>query len=138
LQIISLNGCWQLTIPESKFPAVAATVPGSVYHDLLENGLMEDPFYRDNEMQALKLMEHDFCYSRSFIVDEDVLRQDAVLLRCEGLDTVATVVVNGQQVGYGDNMHRTWEFDVKRVLQPGENQIEVRLASPIKYINKSA
>jgi len=137
LQIISLNGCWQLTIPESKFPAVAATVPGSVYHDLLENGLMEDPFYRDNEMQALKLMEHDFCYSRSFIVDEDVLRQDAVLLRCEGLDTVATVVVNGQQVGYGDNMHRTWEFDVKRVLQPGENQIEVRLASPIKYIKES-
>ena len=42
MQRISLNGQWHLMIPGSDFPEVMARVPGSVYHDLLENGLMED------------------------------------------------------------------------------------------------
>ena len=134
---LSLNGDWILNIPESNFTDVPATVPGSVYHDLLHNGLMDDPYYRDNELKALKLMEYDFHYRRRFSVDEALLRQDAVLLRCEGLDTVATICINGQQVGYADNMHRTWEFDVKDFLLPGENQIEVRFSSPVKYIKNS-
>ena len=133
----SLNGSWNLNIPESNFQGVSAKVPGSVYNDLLLSGLMEDPFYRDNEMKALKLMEHDFHYSRSFFVDEALLQQDTVLLRCEGLDTIATIRINGLQVGYADNMHRTWEFDVKEALKSGENRIEVRLASPTKYIKES-
>ena len=137
MQRLSLNGCWQLTIPESNFPTVDATVPGSVYNDLLTHGLMEDPFYRDNEMKALKLMDYDFHYSRIFTVGEELLQNDAVLLRCEGLDTIATIFINDTQVGYGDNMHRTWEFDVKNVLNPGENTITVQLASPIKYIKDS-
>ena len=45
----SLNGAWTLMIPGSGFPETAATVPGSVYHDLLTAGLIPDPFYRDNE-----------------------------------------------------------------------------------------
>ena len=137
MQKLSLNGLWQLTIPESNFPVIQATVPGSVYNDLLTSGNMEDPFYRDNEVKALKLMEYNFHYSRTFIVPNDLLEKDAVLLRCEGLDTVATIYINDHQVGYGDNMHRTWEFNVKQVLRPGENKIEVQLASPTKYIHDS-
>ena len=38
----------------------AAVVPGSVYTDLLRNGNMEDPFYKDNEDTALKLMDEDY------------------------------------------------------------------------------
>ena len=84
MKIISLNGAWELRIPESEFPVVPANVPGSVYNDLLKNGLMEDPYYRDNEDKALALMEHDFHYSRSFSADEAMLQSDAVVLRCEG------------------------------------------------------
>lgn len=133
----SLNGEWLLTIPKSNFSTISATVPGSVYHDLLRNGIMEDPYYRDNEVSALKLMDYDFHYSRSFFVEETLLQQDAVFLRCEGLDTIATILVNGQQVGFADNMHRIWEFDIKAALRPGENQIRVELASPTKYIKES-
>ena len=129
----SLNGAWVLDIPESNFLAVPATVPGSVYHDLLRNSLMDDPYYRDNEVKALKLMEYDFHYSRSFTVEEAMLQEDAVLLRCEGLDTIATILLNGQKIGYADNMHRTWEFDVKNSLHPGENRIEIQFSSPTKY-----
>ena len=37
-----------------------ASVPGSVYGDLLSNGRMEDPFWKDNEDKALALMEDDY------------------------------------------------------------------------------
>ena len=132
MQTISLNGLWTLDIPGSKYPEVAATVPGSVYHDLLTNGLMEDPFYRDNEMKALELMEYDFHYSRTFWVDASLWENDVVMLHCAGLDTFATIFINGQQAGVADNMHRTWEYEVKNLLHPGENTIEIRFASPTK------
>ena len=134
MQEISLNGSWTLQIPDSEYPEVPATVPGSVYNDLLANKLMEDPYYRDNENNALALMENDFHYSRSFCVDANLLESDAVLLRCDGLDTIATVFVNGQQVGYADNMHRAWQYDVKEFLQVGNNTLEVRFASPYKAV----
>ena len=134
---LMLNGAWRLEIPGSGYGCVPAVVPGSVYHDLLSAKLIPDPFYRDNETEALKLMEYDFHYSRSFEVSRALLDCDAVLLRCEGLDTIATVLVNGAAVGRADNMHRIWEFDVKRALRPGENTIEVRFASPTKYIREA-
>ncbi len=134
---LSLNGPWTLDIPGSAFTAVPAEVPGSVYHDLLAAGRIPDPFYRDNETEALKLMEYDFHYSRAFQVDGELLDCGAVLLRCEGLDTLAAVYINGAEAGRADNMHRTWEFDVKDLLREGENNIAVHFASPTKFIRES-
>lgn len=133
----SLNGTWKLDIPGSPFPQVSATVPGSVYHDLLTAGQIPDPFYRDNEDEALKIMDYDFLYSRDFDVSPELLACDRVLLRCEGLDTLATITVNGQQVGTAKNMHRTFEFDVQSVLEPGQNHITVKFDSPTRFIKQA-
>lgn len=43
-----------------------AQVPGTVYTDLLRNGQMEDPFWKDNEYKALDLMEKDYEYETVF------------------------------------------------------------------------
>jgi len=137
MKCLSLNGSWTLNVLGADFPAVPAAVPGSVYHDLLTTELIPDPFYRDNEMDALKLMDNDFLYQRSFTVSDCLLSGDKVLLRAEGLDTIATVSVNGQVAGLANNMHRVWEFDVKNILVPGENSIEIRFASPTKYIKEA-
>ena len=137
MKILSLNGPWTLDVSGGLFTAVPATVPGSVYHDLLTAGLIPDPFYRDNENEALKLMDHDFTYSRAFTVDGALLNCDRVYLRCEGLDTLATVTVNSQIAGHAGNMHRTWEFDVKALLRPGENEIQITFASPTKFIKEA-
>ena len=137
MQKLSLNGTWTLEIPGSGFGMVSASVPGSVYHDLLNAQLIPDPFYRDNEMDALALMDNDFHYSRSFTVAEELLRCDALLLRCEGLDTIAEIYINGTAAGSADNMHRIWEYDVRKLLQPGENTISIRFASPTNYIKEA-
>ncbi len=137
---LDLNGKWTLDIPDSDFKAVPANVPGSVYHDLLTAELIPDPFYRANENEALKLMEHDFVYSRTFQIDQvdaGLLSGEAVLLHCDGLDTLAEIFINGEKAGKADNMHRTWEFDVKSLLKEGENSITVRFSSPTKFIREA-
>ena len=120
----SLSGPWTLDIPGTDFARVPASVPGSVYHDLLSAGLIPDPFYRNNEDALLPLMDNDFIYSRSFTMPEGWDACDAVLMRCNGLDTLAEIRLNGQPVGRADNMHRIWEYDVKSLLQSGENALE--------------
>ena len=141
MQTLSLNGAWALDVVaqsgEKVFSGVPATVPGSVYHDLLAAGRIEDPFWRDNETAALKLMENDFVYTRAFEVPGALLDCDTVLLRCEGLDTLAEVSINGVKVGGADNMHRTWEFDAKAALRPGTNAIAVALRSPTRFLREA-
>ena len=132
----TLNGAWRLEIPGSAFPEIAAEVPGSVYNDLLAAGLIPDPFWRHNEDEALKIMEYDFVYSRTFTADRALLGCARVVLRCHGLDTLALLEINGAEAGRADNMHRTWEFDVKDLLREGENTIRVTLYSPTKFIRK--
>ncbi len=134
MKTISLNGPWQLRVPGWDIGPVPAVVPGSVYHDLLTAGAIPDPFYRDNETEALKIMDHDFCYSRDFDVPEAFLQSDAVILRVDGLDTLAEITVNDEIIGKADNMHRVWEFDVKPFLRPGKNSVQVLFRSPTRFI----
>lgn len=129
----SLNGSWRMQRAGDD-AWLDAVVPGSVYADLLRAGRLEDPFYRENEQAAFDVMREDYVYTRSFSVDEALLACDAVLLRCEGLDTLCDVSVNGEAVASADNMHRTWEWDVKDMLRAGENEVRILFRSPLRYI----
>ncbi len=64
---ISLNGNWRMRrVNDENW--LEARVPGTVYTDLLRNGAMEDPFWRDTERAAFALMEDDYEYTRTFEV----------------------------------------------------------------------
>ena len=132
----SLSGTWSLEAsdPGTIDSPIPAQVPGSVYSALLAAGRMADPYWRDNELSALRIMEGDFTYSRRFQAGEALVACSRVLLRCEGLDTVATIRINGQRAGYSDNMHRIREFDVGGILRRGDNAIEVVFSSPVRTI----
>ncbi|MDR1537702.1 MAG: glycoside hydrolase family 2 protein [Clostridiales bacterium] len=131
----SLNGQWILNyINNGAAETLPAQAPGSVYADLLANGKMDDPYWRDNELQALELMENDYAYSKHFIMPQD-FAGGKLRLVCEGLDTIADIHVNGKHVGYADNMHRIWKFDLDGLL-PGENVIKITFRSPLKYIRQ--
>ena len=114
-----------------------ALVPGSVYGDLLRAGKMEDPFWKDNEDAALKLMDYDYEYSTSFSCEEELLTSDEVILCFEGLDTIADITLNGEKIGHVENMHRTWEYSVKELLKKEDNTLSVYFHSPTQYIAKA-
>ena len=91
---------------------IAMKVPGTVFSTLLEAGKMPDPYYRDNELNAEKLMENDFACETSFTLPAAERQADRVILRFNGLDTLADVYLNGRLIGSADNMNRTWDFDI--------------------------
>jgi beta-mannosidase len=95
---------------------------------------MEDPYWRDNEDAAFALLEDDYEYVTVFSVSDRLLGMDRILLRCEGLDTLADLFLNGTTIGKADNMHRTWEFDVKKLVKKGNNELRIVFHSPIKYV----
>jgi beta-mannosidase len=111
-----------------------ATVPGTVHTDLLANGEIEDPFYRDNEFQLQWIEREDWEYRAIIDVSEAILEQEHVELVFEGLDTYADVFVNGSRVLRTDNMFRGWEQEVRRGLRAGENELTVRFRSPIEMV----
>ncbi|MCR2823021.1 beta-mannosidase [Lederbergia panacisoli] len=130
---VDLNGQWKMQ-EAGAADWLEVQVPGSVMNDLLQNGKIEDPFYRDNEKIGLEVAAKDFVYTRTFSVDEELLTQDKILLICEGLDTLAEVSVNGELVEKTNNMHRIYEIDVKSFVTKGENEISIKFNSPTKYI----
>lgn len=113
---------------------IVATVPGSVYGDLLNVGKMENPFWKDNEDKALKLMGYDYEYRTRFSCDKEVLSNDEVILHFDGLDTIADITLNGVKLGHVENMHRIWEYSVKELLKEENNELTVYFYSPTKYI----
>lgn len=114
-----------------------ARVPGSVYGDLLAAGRMEDPYYRDNETTALKIIEDDFEYVTYFDVQEDLLGEEKKILRFEGIDTISDIFLNGTFLGHTENMHRVFEYPVGEVLRNTHNELRVILYSPTEYIRKA-
>ena len=128
-----LNDNWYLH-PGDPARTIPTNVPCSVFHDLMRAGLIEDPYYRDNELKALPLMERDYTYTKQFGVPQALLSRGRILLRFEGIDTLADLYLNCIRFGTVDNMHRTWEFDVKGYLQEGANELRVTLHSPTCYI----
>ncbi|MDO4340149.1 MAG: glycoside hydrolase family 2 protein [Eubacteriales bacterium] len=136
MEIVKLHNNWKMCMAGTE-DYIPASIPGSVYNDLLLNGRMEDPYYRDNELKALKIMENDFEYVSVFEVNKEFLDYEKVLLRFEGIDTAADIYLNGGWIAYVENMHRIWEFSVKEQLCAGENELKVILHSPTEFIRKA-
>lgn len=134
---VNLGGAWRMREADSE-TWHSAHVPGSVYADLMADGTMPNPFWRENELDAFERMKKDYVYQRAFTVTEAQLAHVHVELVCEGLDTLAHVSLNGREIAFADNMHITWVWDVKEQLHAGENTLEIRFDSPILYCAKKA
>ena len=125
-----LNGIWQM---EGNGFCCTGKIPGSVYSFLLDNQLMDDPFYRDNELNALALMEHSYTFSRTFHFSPN---GNSVFLCCDGLDTLCSIFINGAKIAETKNMHRRYRIDVTDVLKSGENEIVLRFDPLLPYLRQ--
>ncbi|MFI7368854.1 glycoside hydrolase family 2 protein [Actinoplanes sp. NPDC049668] len=123
----ALHDGWAVT--GGDVDSVAATVPGCVHTDLLAAGLIDDPYLDENEKKLAWIGRTDWVYETVF-QHTGGGRTDLV---CAGLDTVATVILNGVELGRTANMHRGYRFDVRDVLREGENQLRIRFGSAYAY-----
>ncbi|MFT5424631.1 MAG: beta-mannosidase [Phycisphaerales bacterium] len=109
---------------------IPASVPGCVHTDLIAAGLLADPNHDRHEADQFFVGETGWEYQTTLDITPDLLAHDRVDLVFDGLDTIATVSVNGEEVGRSSNMHTAARFDAKPALKAGENTLTVRFDSP--------
>jgi beta-mannosidase len=123
---------WTLRGPRVS-DAIPATVPGCVHTDLLAAGLIPDPFLDANETLVEWVADAEWTYDTTFTVPDDVRRHEHIDLVFEGLDTLATITLNGIEVARTANMHRTYRFDITALLTDDENRLSVTFESATRY-----
>ncbi|HEY4300263.1 MAG TPA: glycoside hydrolase family 2 protein [Candidatus Didemnitutus sp.] len=111
-----------------------AHVPGCVHTDLVAAGKIPDPFFGTNELDLQWIEERDWEYRGVFTVPAGLLAGETVELVADGLDTVATVTLNGTEIARTENMFVGYRWAVKEYLRPGKNEIRIRFDSAMKYI----
>ncbi|MBP5717782.1 MAG: glycoside hydrolase family 2 protein, partial [Abditibacteriota bacterium] len=99
----SLNGTWRITgtAPDAETVNLYGKVPGEVHPALEESELIPDPFYGFNTAKVQWVEKYAWSYERDFTANVDGAKQ---VLRFEGLDTFASVYLNGELLGKTDNM----------------------------------
>lgn len=129
---------WRLRLADADDPAVPrevrdalpipAEVPGTAHTDLLRAGLIPDPHLDRNEDELTWIGWTDWVYEREF--DHTLVEGERVAVVFEGLDTVATVTLNGVTVAETENMHRRYDVALDGPLRDGRNLLSVRFTSP--------
>ena len=134
-KIQSLNGKWMLRNQDGDLK-VPAEVPGTVFETLLEEKIIKDPFYGNNEHEVNKIAKEDWIYETSFDVNDEIFSYDHVLLNLKGLDTIADVKLNGIHLGDVDNMFLSYTFKINDILNTKNNLLEIEFKSPIQEAAK--
>ncbi len=125
-----------LTMSYKGYPDCKVGIPCSLLNTLYQNGYIDDPYYQKNAETLIKFPEQECVFTTDFTVDKDFLSHSNQVLVCYGLDTLCHVYVNGEQIGYADNMHRTWRFDVKDKVREGQNTLKLCFDPPYEYMQR--
>ena len=129
---------WQFRDTSTKAASwLPATVPGCVHTDLRRAKQIPDPFYGTNELGLQWIEERDWEYRATFNVSAALLAEPEIELVADGLDTVATVFLNGKKVAATDNMFIGHRWSVKRLLHSGANELRIVFTSTLHYIRST-
>ncbi|MEM0259135.1 MAG: glycoside hydrolase family 2 protein, partial [Thermoproteota archaeon] len=148
MKVVSLDGSWLLKgydkqkgeeekafmpeIEENRW--IKANIPGVVHLDLIKNKQIPDPFFGLNELKVSWVEEKDWWYRKKFLVDKELLSYDYIELVFQGLDTFATVWLNGKEIAKFSNMFHEHNINIKNYLKEGENLLVVKFDSPKRVL----
>ncbi len=119
-----LDRGWTLT-SDTLAPMRNFAVPSVVQQTLSDAGVIPYPYSGTVENELLWISNHPWTYTTQFNVKGSMLNQEVVELVFEGIDTYASVTLNGEKLFDADNMFRTWKVDVKPLLKEKKNRLVV-------------
>ena len=128
--IVELDSNWEFKSENDKV-YLPASVPGTVHLDLLQNGKIDDPFFRLNEHKLQWIDKLDWEYRTSFDVNDYHFNYEAIELDFFGLDTYADVFLNDSLIYSSENMFLGKTVNVKKKIKKGKNNLLVKFKSPI-------
>lgn len=127
-QALPLQGNWQFR-QSGTGNWLSAQVPGTVHTDLLRHNKIPNPFFGSNEQSLQWISEADWEYRTRFRVPAALQRHPQLCMVFEGLDTYATIYLNGRVLLQTDNMYRMWRVPLAgRVATDNELRIVFRSA----------
>lgn len=133
LAAVELHDGWAFQFRNRWYPA---RVPGCIHTDLHTNGLIPDPFYGTNEIDLQWIEHEDWSYRCVFQVEVASLAQAFVELVADGLDTLATIRLNGDVIATTENMFCAYRFDVRSLLRAGQNELQIDFANTLDYLQR--
>ena len=150
LGLLLFSGCTRAPVGAVSMPFVSswefrpdsgsvwhtARIPGTVHTDLYYDSLVPNPFYGTNEAKLQWIGKKDWLYRTRFNVPGVVFGKKHITLVFKGLDTYATVSLNGKVILRADNMFRTWRVGVKKLLRKNGNVLTVLFRSPLAVDRK--
>lgn len=111
--------------------AIVAHVPGNVELDLVRAGLLPEPFFANNIRQLRAYEFYEWWYSCDFALPATAAGR-RWRLTFAGLDTIATIWLNGVEIGQTANMLIEHSFDVSECLRgDASNRLVVRIHSTV-------
>jgi beta-mannosidase len=134
---LDLAGTWQLCDADGG-NACPLALPGDVHSALLAAKLIPDPFWGLNEEQVQWVGERDWTAARTVQIDAALLTAPSIYLNADVIDTLCTVVINGTVAGEAANHFRRHRFEVRHLLRPGANRIELRFHSSVLAMRRLA
>ncbi|MGH0052303.1 MAG: glycoside hydrolase family 2 protein, partial [Sphaerochaetaceae bacterium] len=143
MQTLNLNGSWNLSpldneaiTPYCKYfldhQYIPCTLPGDIHTALLEQGLIPDPYFGQQELDIQWVGQHDWVLSKTFTVEEAALVEGSPILTFTMADTIIAIHLNGKEIGQMDNQFRRWRFDLTGKLKAGENTMTLTFTSAEK------
>ncbi|MFT7612416.1 MAG: beta-mannosidase [Parvicellaceae bacterium] len=133
---LQLDSEW-LFKSESEQTNRPATVPGCVHTDLFDNKVIDDPYFDNNELSLKWIENENWQYTTQFTLTQEELQNQHIELEFEGIDTKATVYLNGEIIISANNMFRTWKSEIQELSVEGENELKVFFDSPIEAYKPS-
>lgn len=130
-KVIPIDKNWQFKEADKKDSSYlpVGQFPTNVHLDLLHHKLIPDPYIGKNELEVQWIGETVWVYKTTFSSPEIGSGAKAVLA-FDGLDTFATVVLNGETILETDNMFIPERVDVTKVLKAGgENELVITFDS---------
>uniref|UniRef100_A0A8C4NSR8 Beta-mannosidase n=1 Tax=Dicentrarchus labrax TaxID=13489 RepID=A0A8C4NSR8_DICLA len=134
-QTVSLSGKWRLTNGNGSV-SLPAEVPGCVHSALQQQGYIQDPYFRFNDVSYRWIAFDNWTYTTTFTASTQLRTKQKVQLVFDGVDTVATIWLNEIIVWKTDNMFRTYDFSVRDLLKDGDNELRVSFLSPVLYASE--
>jgi beta-mannosidase len=136
LQRQYLDTPWELYLEEFTHPvADSIGIPSTVHSAII--GKTKHPFKGNNEDQLQWLTETTWTYKTQFNVGAKTLEKEHLELHFEGIDTYASILLNGIEILETDNAFLHWKKEVKPLLKK-ENELVVVLHSPIEIGREKA
>jgi len=130
-QVIPIDKNWHFKADKYDGKALpVAQFPTNVHLDLLTHNLIPDPFIGKNELAVQWVGETKWIYSTTFSCPTGLKDGGAkAVLAFDGLDTFATVVLNGKTILETDNMFTPERVDVTSDIKEGENELVITFDS---------